>query len=183
MKVFGTLMILILLVSGCASPSENVLVPIVLDGIPVPDSTSVGYPSPIEGASIGFAYPVPVEQIPGLAVQVPQPKIGNAAIGAVVYSPAAQAALTNVEFYFSWNADPSVVSFSDPDRSRGDIIGQTNSQGQILLDEVAPGSYNLLLRAANGWVVVTDLSMGTPILFTFEADQAYPLGVLQVSWP
>lgn len=73
---------------------------------------------------------------------------------------------------------------SDPDPSRGDITGKTDSQGRFAVANIPPGKYFLFVWGPYGWregeAGATDQS---PLLLDLTADSRTPLGLVHISWP
>jgi len=71
-----------------------------------------------------------------------------------------------------------------PKAESGDVRGQSDDQGRIVLTDVPPGNYFLAVWAPYNWVFAheseTDL---TPHLIILEPDKWHDLGRIEMVWP
>lgn len=88
-------------------------------------------------------------------------------------------------FYFMAVSDqdkePVLIN---PRLEAGDILGLSDSYGRIMLDNLPPGAYHLVVWAPYGWAfAVKSLDDPTPRMFFFSPNQRYILGLIYVQWP
>jgi len=204
-RKFVVLLVGILCLSACTNAQTPIEETPVLatvpagpnNGYPATNPVTSNYPVPQTSGGASYAYPgdtsnylptLPVGQLPSAPVDAPQPQTGKASLSGTVFSFTSYMVIPETTAYLS----PALGDnkefpplLTGPNPAAGDIQGRTDSQGQLWLDNILPGDYYLVVWAPYSWTPVVDTSTDayTPLLFTFEADQAYPLGVLQVSWP
>jgi hypothetical protein len=164
---------------GYAYPSvdEPVIVPTVAD-------FSSTYPSP---AGITIT-PLPVGMLPEPPQDAVEPDPGKASVSGNLFSYTQRVIIPETEFFLTpavgpeKNDVPPVIVAPDP--SRGEIIGRSDSSGNISLNDVPPGKYFLVVWSPLSWSVAqnsdTDIN---PMLIELTADSQNPLGVIYLSWP
>lgn len=115
--------------------------------------------------------------------EAPQPEQDKASASGTFYSISSGTVLWNFQFYFTpaqgENKDevPPVLvgGFSD----KGDIMLATSAKGDFQVNNIPPGNYYIVLIAPGDYLVAvnspTDM---TPRMFTFNANEAQPLGLI-----
>lgn len=155
--------------------------------LPAGEETAAG----VQGPHIGIAVPSDINAITELAgeTKAPTPQEGMAALSGVLYSPVVNRIIPGTQFYLT----PAIEQdgqlhiptlFEGPKEAEGDIIGISNDQGQILLDNIPPGNYYMPVWTIYDW----PLAFGgqdekLPLLITVEAGEQIDLGLLYVQWP
>lgn len=88
-------------------------------------------------------------------------------------------------FYFisAKNQDREPILLN-PRSEAGDIFGLSDSDGRIVLDNLPPGAYYLVVWAPYNWALAVK-SPDDPTLrvFIFNPDKKYNLGEIYVQWP
>lgn len=125
---------------------------------------------------------------PAPPAEAPKPESGRAAISGVFYSRSNSQVIPGTLFYLrpAAGADgrepPSIVG--DPDTQQGDVVGQTDQNGQFTLNDVPPGNYYIFIWAPYDWRPVEMSADDQNLrLIELKPDQSAPLGVLYVAWP
>jgi len=118
----------------------------------------------------------------------PQPQPGKASVSGLLYSYTSRIIIPDTHTYFTpaLGENKEVPpAFTGPRTDLGDIEFRSDAGARIELDNVTPGSYYLIVWAPLSWIPVINPKVDEvkPVLFTFEADQQYILGVLELAWP
>lgn len=175
-----------------ASPLAMPESPLVQPASPLPAAVAAT-PAALQpsGPSITIAVPSDLSVITQLAqdAQAPEPQDGMAALSAVLYSPYINRIIPGTQFYLTpaINEDgqtyiPSM--FVGPKEENGDVIGTTDEQGRILLDNVPPGNYYLAVWTVYNWPLAFGAQDDAlPLLVSVEAGDQQDLGLLYVEWP
>lgn len=187
-----------LLLSACQSVPETVAPSTPEAGYPSAgqDATNnYGYPVPEQTAPTDIAYPAP-SSLPTLAVgelPVPPaealiPEQGKAALTGVLYSYTINAVIPGTQIYLTpavgENLDQVPLALVGPQDSRGDIVATTDENGYILMNNLPPGNYYLVVWAPLNYSIVETADMiQTPLLIQLKADETLQLGVTYLSWP
>lgn len=159
--------------------------------LPAGEATGEATAAAVQGPHIGIAVPADINAITELAgeTEAPTPQEGMAALSGVLYSPVVNRIIPGTQFYLT----PAIEQdgqlhiptlFEGPKEAEGDIIGISNDQGQILLDNIPPGNYYMPVWTIYDW----PLAFGgkdekLPLLITVEAGEQLDLGLLYVQWP
>ena len=158
------------------------------------------YPGPDIDSEPGFfkpdsTYPGPAllstltsEEKPQPIKTAPQPQPGKASVSGLLFSFTSRIIIPETHAYFT----PSLgennevpPAFTGPRTDLGDFDFRSDTAGNFELDNIPPGSYFLIVWAPYSWIPVInpEKDQVNPVLFTFEADKQYPLGVLELAWP
>ena len=77
---------------------------------------------------------------------------------------------------------PAIIT--GPNIEMGDIQGVSDESGKILLNNVPPGNYYILVWAPYNWIIAVQSPEDlTPRLFALEPDRQHVLGIIYVPWP
>lgn len=158
----------------------------ISNSYPSSDLNNIIHPYPTEGSSI-----LPTlenGQLPPAPSDAPTPQEGKASISGTVFSYTSFIVIPDTTIYLTpaqGNKQELFPMLTGPNPQAGDIQGRTDSKGRLFINNVPPGNYFIIVWAPYSWSVVVDRSKDppSPLLFSFEANRKYPLGVLQVSWP
>lgn len=195
---FLTLLAFSILLSGCQQTPETA----------APGGTGTGYPATGQDASNNYGYPVPEQtaptdvdypapsSLPTLGVgELPKPPAetlipeqGKAALTGVLYSYTINAVIPGTQIYLTPaigdNSDQVPLALVGPQDSRGDIVAATDENGYILMNNLTPGNYFMIVWAPlNYSIVETAEMMQKPLLIELKADETLELGVTYLSWP
>ena len=72
-----------------------------------------------------------------------------------------------------------------PEKSAGDIQGETDEGGRFVLNDIPPGNYYLIVWAPPyNWVPAENSSTDpTPRLIQLQAGKGEEMGIVYVAWP
>jgi hypothetical protein len=132
--------------------------------------------------------PVPVGVVPSPPQDAPEPDPGKASISGALYAYTIKQALPGTGFYLLPAVGPdkkgTPLAIVEPDPSKGDIIGHTDNTGMILMKDIPPGNYFLVVWAPLNWSLAQKSEADTsPMLIELSAGSRLALGVIYVSWP
>jgi hypothetical protein len=120
--------------------------------------------------------------------QTPAVASGTASLTGELYTLTGPGPIRGTVFYLTpargpTKEDPPMV-LAGPKAELGDVRGQSDDQGRIVLTDVPPGNYFLAVWAPYNWVLAheseTDL---TPRLIVFQPDKWHDLGRIEMVWP
>ncbi len=187
LRLLAGIVIGLLLVSCSTTPNPQTL------SIPEVGLESAYPSSPESKIIISGGYPGSnalshvVGEFPKIIIEPSAPTSGKASISGAIFSYTNNFGVANVPMFLTYVEEGEELKLpaNGPDQTKGDIEGQIGATGEFQIKDIPPGKYYILISSTLSWTPVVDTSTDayTPILFTFEADQSYPLGVLQVSWP
>lgn len=163
------------------------------DGYPVQTQEgdpTFGYPidNQVEDPSIGYPEPViakiNTEDIK-LFPKPPDPDPGLASLSAVLYTPYLSQIIPDTAFYLmpaigENNEVPPIIS--GPDESQGDVHGFTNDQGFLVLNNILPDLYYLVVWSPYTWTLAENED-GNPLLIEITSDSKNDLRIIEVPWP
>lgn len=153
-----------------------------------------GGPSPTEAVTASGPRP-PANAAPTQSANslnppafAPEAEPGTASISGVIYSYTISRILPETLLYLTPaigdQADTVPPLIIGPEEDSGDIITTSNVKGEVLLDDIPPGSYYMIVWAPLNWSIVEASDEDpSPRLIRLEAGEQIPLGVLFVSWP
>jgi len=126
--------------------------------------------------------------MPEPPLTAPRPAPGRASISGLLYSYTIARIVPETLFYLTPAVGTDQRSMPrlliGPDEDRGDIIGTSDAQGLVVLDDVPPGNYYLIVWAPLNWTIVEESPANQmPHLIELRPGDEKPLGVLFVSWP
>lgn len=184
-SLLSVLLILAIQLSACSQTPEVKPTEVIESGYPVTGQlgpTAQGYPAP---SSLPTLKPGELPQPP---VDTPKPEAGKAALSGILYSYTVGAVIPGTPFYLTpaigENQDQVPLALVGPQESRGDILGSTDENGYILMNNLPPGNYFLVVWAPLNWSVVeTSDKIQTPLMINLKADESLNLGVSYISWP
>lgn len=151
---------------------------------------TIGYPVDyqVEDPSIGYPEPeilkINTEDIK-IFPKPPDPDPGLASLSAVLYTPYLSQIIPYTAFYLmpaigELNEVPPIIS--GPDESQGDIHGFTNDQGFLVLNNIIPDSYYLVVWSPYTWTLAENKD-GIPLLIEITSDSKNDLRIIEVPWP
>jgi len=117
------------------------------------------------------------------------PSSGKASISAVLYSPSINRVIPGTAFYLTKAIEDNgklliPTLFGGPNPEKGDIAGFTNDYGQLILQDVAPGNYYLVVWTVYNWpLAFAGPDEPLPLLLQLSPDETRDLGLLYVEWP
>jgi hypothetical protein len=132
--------------------------------------------------------PAPVSPIatPTAAAKNVVPEKGKAALSGVLYSLNFQRTIPETAFYLIPAAEdkqPPEVLFG-PRKEKGDILGFSDAEGKILLNNMPPGDYFMAVWAPLNWILAVDASVdANPRLISLAPDESKALGTINFPWP
>ena len=132
--------------------------------------------------------PKPTDSPLAARSQTPAVTSGTASLTGELYTLTGPGPIRGTVFYLTpargpTKEDPPMV-LAGPKAELGDVRGQSDDQGRIVLTDVPPGNYFLAVWAPYNWVLAhesrTDL---TPRLIVFQPDKWHDLGRIEMVWP
>lgn len=164
---------------------------------PVPgDQSAITYPGPLQTSqSESLTYPAPNSalilpegQKPKAPATSPQPQAGKAAISGRLFSFTSRMLIpeTNLYLMLALGENKELAPLlTGPKLEAGDIPLRSDANSDVIVDNIPPGAYYLVVWAPYSWSPVVNHADGTdsPRLFEFAADKSYVLGVLELAWP
>ena len=157
---------------------------VTTEGYPVFDPVTAegGYPGGDPGAAIT------VGQVGEPPADAPETTPGTASISGVMVAREGGMPIIDAAFYLTLGQGDDQTFppdyISDPDPTRGDVSGKTDTQGQFTAVDIPPGKYFLFVWGPYGWrEVEAGADDQSPIHLILAADTRTPLGIVHVSWP
>ena len=153
-----------------------------------------GYPPPINQTDIDDSYPITTE--PNIQVALDDisdfpeaglPSPGQTSFSGILYSYSLNQLVPNTPFYLSpavgeENSFPPIMAGPNPEQ--GDINGFTDDKAAIILNDIEPGNYYLIVWAPNNWgFAVIDTENEKPLMFELTEGTAHNFGVILIQWP
>jgi len=75
---------------------------------------------------------------------------------------------------------PPILTYGNPED--GDVLGKTDENGVFYIDDIMPGMYFLVVNYPDhSEIAVNPNNTSEPLMFDFEADTSYPLGVVLIN--
>jgi hypothetical protein len=153
---------------------------------PLLSGNEAATPYPILGET--EATPLPSGVLPVAPNEAPKPEAGMASISGVLYSYTTGQTVGGTEFFLIPGVGPEKkdvpIVLVAPDASRGEIIGRSDDNGNIALQNIPPGNYFLIVWAPMSWSVAEKSNTDkAPLLLELDAESQIPLGVIYLSWP
>ncbi len=178
-------LLLAILMSACSQVKTNEPTEAGELGYPAQGSlepTDLGYPAPISLPTMRSG------ETPKSPIDTPKPETGKAALSGVLYSYTINSVIPGTPIYLTpaigENKDQVPLALVGPQESRGDIIGTTDENGYILMNNLPPGNYYLVVWAPLNWSVVETADKNqTPLMIVLKSDESLNLDVAYVSWP
>ncbi len=197
------LLILLIFVSSCQTGIFTPVVPTIEEKEPFAQVLSSEPAEEIETISIMTLYPdeslsaqetYPAWDKPKVALEdltapesANQPASGKASISGLLYAYNISVPLSKIQFVFMPAVEvegklipPPILTYGD--EANGDVNGFTDADGAFYLDDIAPGNYFLIINYPDHSVIAVRSNFTSEYrLFEFEADTAYPLGVILIA--
>jgi hypothetical protein len=159
-----------------------------------PYANNIG-PASSDTSAIETAYPsivyvnTPLAEgiLPAAPQDAQEPVEGMAAISGVLYLGTTRQVLTDTQYFLlpikNTTELASLATLVAPDAERGDIIGKSDGNGVINLDNVPPGKYYLAVWAHMNWYLaqVSDQDT-TPLVLDLNTGESIPLGVIYITY-
>jgi hypothetical protein len=152
--------------------------------LPTPEPTQSVLPTPAAVQSplvTPAAATVPAE---------PTPQHGTAAVKGALLTSKGFSSIPGTQFYLKpvgtegQSGEPWTLVLVGPETDKGDIVGQSGSQGEFFINDVPPGKYYLIVWAPYNWIPIeTDTDGQRPQEFELKAGEIADLGSLVLSWP
>jgi hypothetical protein len=121
-------------------------------------------------------------------LEAPVPQAGRASVSGVLYSFTMSQTVPGTAFYLTpalgeaLDEPPSILVGPGP--GQGELQGQSDDYGRIVLDSVPPGNYYLAVWAPYSWVLAARSERDVePQLISLEAGEGLSLDVVYLSWP
>lgn len=194
MKNFKLLFVftLSLLLSACGAGvrTSNTSLPTNPKKTSTPATIEQMYPH--ERSDVSKTYPA--WEVPTIRPQNLQPPSeantpvsGKASISGLLFAFDISVPLSNVDFVLmpALITDgkaliPPILTYGNSES--GDIFGKTDEKGVFFLDDILPGLYFLLVNYPDhSEIAVNPEITSEPLLLEFNADTAYPLGVVLIN--
>ena len=171
LRVLACLLILGGVAAACASaptPEES------------PLSTRSPLATPLAGEEAGGP--------PKPSVEPPVPETGKASVSGVLYTFTGGGPVPGTVFYLTpgrgenHTSPPSILV--GPRDESGDVRGLSGAQGEIVVNNIPPGSYYLAAWAPYDWILAVESNVDmTPRLIGLQPNQRLELGIVYVPWP
>lgn len=195
-KIFIVFCLILLLVSACniaQGPNIDETNEHEVEKSPTLSMDS-GYPPPISQTNIDDSYPittesniqVPLDEIADLP-EAKDPSAGKTSFSGVLYSYSMNQLIPNTPFYLSpaigeENTFPPIIAGPNPEQ--GDINDFTDNNAAIILNDIEPGNYYLIVWAPNNWgFAVIDTENEQPLMLELTEGTAHNFDVILVQWP
>ncbi|MBK8049467.1 MAG: hypothetical protein IPK16_21535 [Anaerolineales bacterium] len=119
----------------------------------------------------------------------PTPQAGKASLSGVLYSYGLNRIIPETAFYIAPAMEdngkylvPPLIFGPRPEK--GDVVGTSNKQGQVFLDDIPPGHYYMYIWTVYNWPMALESKEAEyPLLIEVEAGDQLDLGLLYVEWP
>lgn len=142
--------------------------------------------SPLTSSQSPIATQSPETDLLSLIPDPPVPEPGKASISGLLYSISGKGPIPGTLYYLTPSKEPDTPPniLVGPRDKGGDVRGTSDDQGRVVLNNIPPGSYYLVVWAPYNWVlaVESDIDM-TPRVITLQANQQVNLGVVYLPWP
>jgi len=168
------------------NPSATVEETSILNAYPSP-GVSVNPSSESYPAANDIPEPLEPGVLPKVTINMPEPEEGKSAVTGILFSYTQLRVVPKTLFYLTpgFGADDIVPPMIDePNADKGDIVGFSDSSGNIALSNVSPGTYYLIVMAPYNWSIA-ELSDRDQVPRKIEVNQGekIELGVIYLSWP
>lgn len=147
---------------------------------------------PAEGSEVTTTYPAweaPTVELQALCPpsEANTPVSGRTSISGLLYAYDISVPLSNIDFVLmpaviidGVARVPPILTYGNPDD--GDILGKTDENGVFYLDDIMPGKYFFVVNYPDHSEIAVDPNnTSAPLMFEFEADTSYPLGVVLIN--
>lgn len=154
-------------------------------------TASVAQMYPTKGSEVTTMYPgweVTIINLPDLRPpsEANKPISGKTSISGLLYAYNISVPLSNMNFVLvpavindGVPIVPPILTYGNP--LDGDILARTDEDGIFYVDDILPGKYFLLVNYPDHSEIAVDPNRtAEPLLFEFEADTSYPLGVVMI---
>ena len=175
-------------------PSTQVEVPsletLMVEQTSIPAGVEQMYPP--EGSEVTTTYPAwEAPTVEPQALHPPSeantPVSGRASLSGLLYAYDISVPLSNIDFVLmpavitdGVARVPPILTYGNPED--GDILGKTDENGVFYLDNILPGKYFLVVNYPDHSEIAVDPNnTSAPLMFEFEADTSYPLGVVFIN--
>jgi len=116
---------------------------------------------------------------------VPEPNSGLGSLSAVLYSPINSQLIQNTAYYLmpaigDNNRVPPIIS--GPDEKQGDIHGFTTNDGFLVINNIEPDFYYLVVWSPYDWILA-EKDEGTPLLLEIKPNSKNEIKIIFVPWP
>jgi len=163
---------------------------LVVEESSIPSVVNQMYPP--EGSELTMAYPaweVPTIESQDLRppLEANSPLSGKVSLSGLLYAYDISVPLSNIDFVLmpavitdGVARVPPILTYGNPED--GDVLGKTDENGVFYLDNIMPGKYFLVVNYPDhSEIAVNPNNTSEPLLFEFEADTSYPLGVVLIN--
>jgi hypothetical protein len=199
-RIFTRFLFIAILAAGFAGCAQKTPLPVASTQTPGAADLP-GYPTYAAQAGDGNAaypaegqsqIPTPIRykagEVPPSPADAPQPESGKASISGTLFSYTTLSTLPDLQYFLTPaqgdKKDTPPPFSTGPNVEKGDIVGQSDEQGQFTLANVPPGNYFMIIWSPVGWpIAVESPTSETSRLIELKADQKNPLGVVYFSWP
>ena len=147
--------------------------------------------SPLTAESSDVPVPATEEEAIALAAETIAPEAGEGfgTLSGLLYSFGVDAIVPGTQFYLTpadevnGNFVPPSIYFG-PRAEEGDVVGFSTLAGQVLVEDIPPGSYYLAVWTVYDWLLAFESpDAESPLLITVEEGDELNLGMLYVNWP
>jgi hypothetical protein len=147
--------------------------------------------SPLTAESSDVPVPATEDEAIALAAETVAPEAGEGfgTLSGVLYSFGIDAIVPGTQFYLTpadevnGNFVPPSIYFG-PRTEEGDVVGFSTLAGQVLVEDIPPGSYYLAVWTVYDWLLAFESpDAASPLLITVEEGDELNLGMLYVNWP
>lgn len=157
-----------------------------MESYPSPQTASIpAYPGPngkIETPAIRPGQPEPTP-----LADAPNPLPGKSSFSGTIYSYTIQMVLPLTTIYLTPGLGEDAtapLAFIGPEESKGDIVLQTDKDGNIIADNIEPGEYYLATMAPLNWAAAVNSPRDETLRkIALKPDEKNALGIIYVSWP
>ncbi len=182
-KILFLYLFIIIFLTACKS-TETVKITetISVEGYPINGlyvEENNGYPEP--ESTLLILNPDDIVSFP----PAPDPNPGLGSLSAVLYTPVQFQVIKDTAFYLmpaigDNNAVPPIIA--GPDKKQGDIHGFTTNEGFLILNNIVPDQYYLVVWSPYEWTLAEN-EEGNPLLINIEENSKHELKVIKVQWP
>jgi len=138
-----------------------------------------GYPEPL--SSLQTIKPDDINSFP----TAPDPSPGLGSLSAILYTPIQSRVIKNTAFYLmpaigENNTVPPIIS--GPDEKQGDVHGFTTNEGFLIMNNINPGQYYLVVWSPYNWTLAEN-EEGIPLLIEIISGSKNNMEIINVPWP
>lgn len=143
-------------------------------------------PYPAPSNLLNNAYPAMATSVLGdpNKISPPEPKEGLSSISGLLVQESTNHALNNLTLYLTKAVGekkdvPKIITV--PNLKAGDIEGVSDANGYVVINNIPPGDYYLIINYVTDWVIAQVSGQDTrPLLISLKGNQRLDLGRISV---